>query len=112
MEYIDIKNFIDKLDTMDLKDRDLHQQYAILKSATKKIDERVDEIGGIILGEMKVLGEIKKEFDFGKFTVVKKTSYKYSENVDTLATGLKELKKKEEEEGIANKEEKEYLLFK
>lgn len=111
METQDIINFIDKLNTLDLKGRDLHVQYAVLKSAEKKIAERVEEIGGIILEEMKAVGEVKKEFDFGRFTVVKKESYVYSASISDLNDQLKEMKKSEVEEGIAQVEEKEYLLF-
>ena len=94
MDLKDLNDFIKKLNEMDLKDRDLYQQYSVMKNASKVIDTRIEEISQYILDEMNRIGEIKKEFDFGKFTIVPKKTYKYTDAVEIAAKQLKELKKK------------------
>ncbi len=112
MHITKIKEFIESLNTMTLKDKDLYEQYMFMKSASRVIDERIDEVGNMIVEEMNRVGEIKKEFEFGKFTIGSRKSYKYSPKVEELNEKVKVQKKIEEEDGTAEVTEKNYLLFK
>lgn len=105
------RGYIETLNSMELKDKDLYTQYAMMKNAYKILADRIDELSEIIVEEMKREGSIKKEFDYGKFSLTKRAKWTYSEEVEKLNTSLKETKKKEEDEGIAVKEETEYLNF-
>lgn len=105
------RNYIDTLNGMELKDKDLYTQYAMMKNAYKILSDRIDELSEIIVEEMRREGSIKKEFDYGKFSLSKRTKWTYSEEVEKLNISLKETKKKEEDEGIATREETEYLNF-
>lgn len=112
MPIIKIKEFVDYLNEKELKDRDLYIQYAEMKNAQKILDERIDEINQIILEQMVEQGEEKKVFDFGGFTVGKRATWKYTEAVKEIEDKVKEVKKEEQEKGLATKEEKPYLIFK
>jgi hypothetical protein len=109
---IKIKEFLDYLNEKELKDVDLYTQYAEMKNAHRVLGERMEEINSIILEEMLARSENQKKFDFGNFTVVKKPVWKYSDVVKGIETTLKEIKAKEQKEGVAVKEESNYLLFK
>lgn len=106
------KNYIDGLNSMELKDKDLYQQYAMMKSAKSVLEERIEELNKIIFEEMQKTGERKKTFDYGGFTIVPKEKWSYSDAVKSKENEVKELKKKEQDEGVANMETSEYLLFK
>lgn len=104
--------FIDYLNSLDLKDADLYEQYSMMKNATKVLDERIDELQGMIFDEMKRLKVEKQVFEFGQFIITQRKTFSYTENVEKLNNSLKELKKKEEQEGIAKLEIKENVMFK
>lgn len=105
------KEFIDYLNSLTLKDKDLYAQYYMMKSASKILDERTDELQSMILEEMNALGVEKQKFEYGSFTVTERKSWKYSDDVKEKELTFKEAKKKEEEDGIATCEIKKGLLF-
>lgn len=91
---------------------DLYQQYAMMKIATKMMEERIDELNEYIVDEMKDKELEKQQFEFGSFSLSTRKTYKYTEAVNSLADKLKAQKKAEEESGEATLEEKKSLLFK
>lgn len=115
--------YIQQLNKLNLKDNDLYVQYASMKNAVKVLEERIEELNGMIKEEMeKTLGVEKQKFPFGTFTIGKKSVYKFSENikkleeefktkVDELKKPIEEEKQKEIEEGIAIEEIKTNLIF-
>jgi len=103
--------FVEYLNSLKLRDADLYQQYAMMKNAIKVLDERVEELSEMIVGEMETTGVVKQTFDFGTFTQSERKTWKYTEQVETLNQKLKETKKKEEESGVATFETKKSLLF-
>lgn len=107
----EFKKFLDYLNSLTLKDRDLYEQYAMMKNAIKVLDERVEELQGMIVGEMQEMKLEKQQFEYGTFTVTNRKTFKYSELVKEEEQKVKALKKSEEESGVATFEEKQGLLF-
>ncbi len=109
------KEFIDYLNSLQLKDRDLYEQYAMMKNATKVLDERVKELQGMIADVMLDLGVDKQEFDYGTFSIATRKTYRYSQALEQRENQLNEElendKQKERESGVATCEEKKGLLF-
>ena len=105
------KEFLDYLISLKLRDADLYEQYAMMKNATKVLDERIEELSEMIIGEMETIGVVKQVFDYGTFTQSERKTWKYSEQVELLNAKLKETKKKEEENETATFEIKKSLLF-
>ena len=106
------KAFIDYLNSLTLKDRDLYEQYAMMKNAASVLDERIKELSEMIVGEMsETIGVEKQTFKYGTFSLTHRKSYTYSDKVKEKEEQLKALKKKEEESGKAKVEIKTGLLF-
>ena len=95
------KEFIDYLDSLNLNDGDLYEQYAMMKNATKVLDERTEELQGMIVEEMERIGVDKQTFPYGTFSATSRKNWKYTENVENKLLEIKSLKKKEEESGVA-----------
>ena len=105
------KEFIDYLNSLSLKDKDLYEQYAMMKSASGVLDERMSELAGMIIGEMELSGVEKQTFPYGTFSQTERKTWKYSEDIENKNTALKEAKKLEENSGEATYEIKKSLLF-
>lgn len=103
---------IEDLNAMALNNVDLYLQYAKVKNMIKVLVERSDELSGLILEEMLANKEEKKKFEFASFTVGKRKSYEYTEEVKKLEDSVKSQKAKEVEEGLATVKETNYLLMK
>lgn len=103
--------FIDSLNSMNLNDSDLYEQYSIMKNSAKVLAERIDEISDMILEEMNRIGVDKQKFEYGTFTRATRTKYIYSDAVKSKEQEVKELKKEEESSGVAKVEETQYLSF-
>lgn len=103
--------FIEYLNSLKLRDADLYEQYAMMKNAIKVLDERVEELSEMIIGEMETTGVTKQTFPYGTFTQSERKTWKYTEQVELLNAKLKETKKKEEENETATFEIKKSLLF-
>lgn len=105
------KDFIDYLSSLTLKDRDLYEQYAMMKNASKVLDERTTELQEMILEEMNRIGVEKQKFEYGSFSITERKTWKYTDDVKQKETEFKEAKKSEEESGTATCEIKKGLLF-
>jgi len=105
------KEFLDYLNSLKLRDRDLYEQYAMMKNAIKVLDERTEELQAMILEEMDALKVEKQKFAYGTFSITSRKSFKYSDLVKVKDAEVKALKKVEEEDGTATFEEKKSLLF-
>lgn len=103
--------FVDYLNTLELKESDLYEQYAMMKNATKVLDERIEELQTLITEEMERMKLEKQQFAYGTFTITNRKTFKYSEVVKEKEVEVKALKKQEEESGVATFEEKKGLLF-
>lgn len=115
--------YVEQLNKLNLKDNDLYVQYASMKNAVKVLEERIDELNGMIKEEMEVtLGVEKQKFAFGTFSIGKKSTYRFSDTikkledelkikVDELKKPIEEEKSKEIEKGIAVEEIKTNLIF-
>lgn len=80
----------------------LFQEYVELKDQISKLEERREELMYQLINEIEYDGgKNYAETKFGKFVIVPKTTYQYSEKVDKLKDILYTLKKREEFEGIA-----------
>lgn len=104
-------DYINSLNDMELKDKGLYQQYSMMKAAAKVLDERVDEINQLIVEEMERLGVERQTFEYGVFSLTSRKKWKYSPDILSKEREVKELKKREEDEGKATFEETKSLLF-
>jgi hypothetical protein len=87
------------------------QQYAELDAQVREITAKRDGIKIKILSAMQEQGLAKVEAEVGKFTVARRTNWKYSAKVAALADKVKVAQIKEQQQGIATQEVTEYLLF-
>ena len=92
--------------------KELLQQYANLKEQEKTIAEEISKINPLILKEIQDAGADKISTEFGAFSVAKRKTWKFSEEVVMCEEGLEELKKQEMANGKATAVEKPYLMFK
>lgn len=104
--------FLGDIKSMNITGKELYQQYYLCKNAIRVLEEHSSELNQLILDEMNELGVEKQEFDFGKFTKAGRTKWEYSPQVFQAEKNVKELKNKEQEEGVATKTETYYLLIK
>ena len=92
-------------------DKSLFKQYAALDLQLKQLEEQKKTLRETIIKQFGDAGIKKVGFDFGKFTIAYRTSYAYSEAVKKIETRLKLAKVREEEKGIAQKTETQYLVY-
>lgn len=100
------QEIIAELNAMPMNDVNLYIQYAKVNNMFGVLKERKEELGALIVGEMQLKKELKKEFEFGKFTVASRETWEYS---DDLKAKVDKLKTKEEKKGIAIKKVTNYL---
>jgi nucleoid DNA-binding protein len=75
--------------------KDLFVKYAEIKTKIKELEEEAKMIAPTIMEMIDSTEEGRIESDFGKFSVMSRKSYKYSEPTVALAN---ELKRRQEEE--------------
>ncbi len=81
--------------------KELFQKYSQLKNTIKELQEEVNVLEPELMNEMKESGAEKVESDFGLFTIVPRKAYQYSDVVKSMETVLKDKKKEEEKNGVA-----------
>lgn len=91
--------------------KSLFAQYAALNESLKKLEEERDILKAQIVSALTEDNVEKAETDYGTFTRAHRTSWKYTERVDSLAEKLKLAKIKEEQNGKAKPKVSEYLVF-
>lgn len=106
-----LRDFVEYLNSLDLNQSDLYEQYMAMKNAQKVLDERIEEIQGLITSEMESLGVQKQTFPYGTFSLTERKTWKYTEAIEKLSETLKTAKKSQEESGEANFEIKKSLTF-
>jgi len=92
--------------------KELFKEYADLKIQIKSLEEKSKELEPKVLEQMQVEEVEQVKSDFGTFSITKRKSWKYSENVKMAEDAVKAQKSLEEKEGIATFEEKQGLMFK
>ncbi len=81
----------------------------LMKRGTKT--EEAKELEPELKQAMEEAGADKVKTEFGSFTLITRYKYEYSDEVKKLENELKELKRKEEESGIAKVTELKSLMF-
>lgn len=92
-----------------METKKLCEEYISLTKQISGLDARKKEIAPQITENMEADKLSSVEEPFGTITLVERTSYKYTEKVDDKNKELKELKKSEEESGVAEKKTTKYL---
>lgn len=92
-------------------DKENYKLYAELEEQKKEIEEKQSRIKSEILEEMISQQSETVKADFGTFSLMRRKTWKYSPAVDELGARVKELKKTEEESGLATFEESTVLTF-
>ncbi len=88
-----------------------YDEYAILDAQIKDLENKKDELRGLILRDMVDAGEEAIETAVGKFSVTRRKTWTYTEKVTELTDKLKATKAKEESTGDATYTEEESLRF-
>ena len=88
------------------------EKYAILQTRIKEMTKEADELKKDLIEGIKETGQKTVKKDYGKFTLATKKNWKYSPAVDTKKEEIKMLQIEEQEHGIAELKETEYLTFK
>ena len=91
---------------------DKFEQYAILQTRIKEMSKEADELKKDLIAAVKESGEKTVKKDYGKFTLAVKKNWKYSPAVDMKKEEIKMLQIEEQEKGVAELKETEYLTFK
>lgn len=86
-------------------------QYAVLDAQIKELENKKEELRGLILKEMVDNGEEAVETSVGKFTVARLKTWTYPDKVIELGDKFKAAKAKAESTGDATYVEKESLRF-
>lgn len=87
------------------------QDFIKVESKLKELQEQRDTLRAEIVKDMKKEKMDKAETDFGIFTVAKRVNWEYSPKVGELKEKVKLQEVKEQNQGIAEKSETEYLRF-
>ena len=93
--------------------KDLLNQYAEIKKDIKLLEEKADILNPQVLDIMQEQGAEEIEIrDVGKLSLGSRRTWKYSAIVKEIDDKLKEQKKDEERRGVADYQEKHYVIFK
>ena len=92
--------------------KELYKKYVDLRFQLRDLEEKEKSLKEEILADLQNNKVDKVETDFGAFTVCKKLSWSYSPAIKSKEEGLKIAKLKEQERGIAESSETNYLMFK
>lgn len=88
------------------------KEYASLKIKMGQMTERLDELKPLILADMVEENLDKIPTSMGDFTLTKRKTWSYSDDVKLLDDGLKKAKAIEEADGTATFVETPILVFK
>ena len=89
----------------------VYDEYATLEAQIKVLENKKDELRGLILNEMIEKGTEKFETALGKFSAIKLKRWEYPKKVITLGEDFKEAKAKAESTGEATYTESDSLRF-
>ena len=92
-----------------METKQLCEEYISLTKQISVLDARKKEIAPQITENMEADKLSSVEEPFGTVTLIERTSYDYTEKVDNKKNELKELKKSEEESGVAKKKIAKFL---
>ncbi len=93
-------------------EKTLIKKYSNLRLKIKELEEQEQELRVEILDEMDKNKLDKVESEYGNFTVGRRKTWVYSKKVEALEERVKIAKYKEQEEGVAESKETQYLVFK
>ncbi len=88
------------------------KQYAEIRQQIKSLEILEDSMREQILSTMQKEHQSKVESDIGSFTVATRLKWVYTAKVKKLEDAVKIEKTKEQEKGMAQAEETNYLVFK
>ncbi len=88
-----------------------YDEYAVLEAQIKSLENKKDELRGLILKEMIENGKKPVDISVGKFSVTMLKTWVYPEKVIELGDKFKAAKAKAESTGDATYTEKESLRF-
>lgn len=88
-----------------------YEEYAILEAQIKDLENKKDELRGLILSDMVQSKEESVDTAVGKFLVTRLKTWTYPEPVVELGEKFKAAKARAESTGDATYEEKESLRF-
>lgn len=95
------------------QNQDTLKEYANIKAEIKLLEKKAEEINPVVLDIMRKeeLEEISIE-DQGKLSLASRRTWKYSSDTQEKEKALKQIKKEEEQTGLADYSEKHYVIFK
>lgn len=93
------------------KTNNLYAEYAILKERIKILTNQAEAVAKRIIDEINESGETTKETNVGKFTISRRKTWIYPENIVELGETLKAEQAKAQSTGDATYIEKDSLLF-
>lgn len=88
-----------------------YAEYAILKERIKILTNQAEAVAKILIDEINETGKPSLETTVGKFTVSKRKTWSYPENIVELGETLKAEQAKAQSTGDATYVEKDSLLF-
>ena len=89
----------------------VYEEYAVLESQIAALEAKKDQLRPAILEKMIAEGVDKVETAVGKFSVTKRKTWTYPEEVNEIGEEFKAAKAKAESTGEATYEESESLRF-
>ena len=87
------------------------KEYESLKLQIKELTDKAKELEPVVVEALESVEEDQIETDVGKFYFTTRKSWKYTDAVKIKEAEFKDLKKEEEENGIAKCEEKKSLTY-
>lgn len=91
--------------------KQLLRKYRDTQRKKKELELKMQELKDEIIDEMVNEGLEKQETTYGIFTLAYRTNYKYTDEVKKLEEKVKLAKVKEEQKGVADPSETQYLVF-
>lgn len=89
----------------------LYALYSALDRELKKLEEEKETLRSQIISDLQSQSVDKVETDYGTFTVAHRVSYTYTDKVKALEEKVKLAKVKEEQKGLAEAKETQYLRY-
>lgn len=84
--------------------QEILKEYSELRKQKEALEERIAELGAAVMGMLQKEGIDKAESEYGTFSVISIPRWSYTEAVKTEESRIKELKKREREEGKAERQ--------
>lgn len=92
--------------------KDLFFNYAVAKKEEKRVKALLEELRPQVVAEMEAVNADKVPSEFGTFTLIPKSIWKYSPAVATAEKKVDELKEQEKAAGVAHSDVRYDLIFK